>query len=92
VEDQENGYDNYFKSEDGFRNNHAKDKRLETKTPIFAFRPGETSYAVMYSDIIGGQKFKLGKQNVYLYLSADAGLLDSTRAFLADSKTLLLGN
>ena len=85
VEDQVNAYDNYFQSEQGFRNNKASDTRLDTKTPIFAFRLKESSYAVRYSDIVGGREFQLGTQTVYLHRNDGAGLLDSTRAYVADS-------
>ena len=91
VEDQEDAYDNYFQSKEGFRNSIATDKRLETKTPIFAFRLEDKSYAVKYNDIIDGKQFKLGAQIAYLYRNPNDGLHDSTRAYLvaADSGCVL---
>lgn len=81
VEDQDNAYDNYFTSAEGFRDSQASDTRLETKTPIFAFRMGNDSYAVGHSDIVGGYKFQLNDQEIYLYRSNSAKLLDSTQAY-----------
>lgn len=82
VEDQHDTYDNYFRSEKGFRDSKAKDKRLATKTPIFAFRLYSRSFAVRHDDIVGGKRFELGDQVAYLYRNQDQGLHDSTRAYL----------
>lgn len=87
IEDQPGEYDNYFQSEEGFRNSEAKDKRLETKTPIFAFRLNEKTYAVRYEDIVGGRQFDLGNRVAYLYRNPDHGLHDSTQAYLADAES-----
>jgi Protein of unknown function (DUF3179) len=85
VEDQAGAYDNYFQSEDGFRNSKASDVRLETKTPVFAFRLGNKPYAVSHDEIIGGRRFNLGGQIAYMFRSPDLGLHDSTRAYIVDA-------
>jgi len=85
IEDQENAYDHYFQSAEGFRNTQAEDKRLETKTPIFAFRLADKPYAVRYSDIVGGRRFQLDDQVAYLHRGVADGLLDSTVAYIGRS-------
>ncbi len=55
-----NPYDSYFRSRDGFRGQSAKDGRLKTKTPIFAFHYQGRSYAVPYKAFEGGKAFDLG--------------------------------
>ena len=82
VEDQKNEYDNYFDSADGFRHSQAKDKRLKTKAPIYAFRLAGKTYAVSYSDIVGGRRFYLGDKVAYLHRGVADGLQDSTLGFL----------
>jgi hypothetical protein len=85
IEDQADTYSNYFQSKRGFRNTKAKDKRLKTKAPIYAFRLKGKPYAASYNDIVGGKQFKLGGQVAYLYRSPYFGLHDSTLAYIADA-------
>jgi hypothetical protein len=85
VEDQKNDYDNYFQSAEGFRDSQAEDKRLETKTPVFAFRLADKPYAVRYSDIVGGRRFELGNKAAYLHRGTADGLQVSTLAYLGST-------
>lgn len=80
-EDAQQSYRSYFKSAQGFRNSMAKDKRLKTKAPIFAFKLGEQTYAVSHKQLGEGQSFSLGDRHIFLYRSRDAELFRSTAAF-----------
>ncbi len=87
VEDQAQGYDQYFSSSQGFRGSRAEDARLSTKAPIFAFRINNHPYAVSYDSIIGGQDFDIGDSRVFFYRSESDGLHDSTLAYIGDMHT-----
>jgi len=85
-EDGQDTYKSYFKSGQGFRNSMAKDKRLKTKTPIFAFKLGKQTYAVNHRQLGEGQAFSLGDKQIFLYRSRDAELFRSTAAFLTSGE------
>lgn len=90
IEDQADTYSHYFSSKRGFRNSRAKDRRLKTKTPIFAFRLKGKPYAVPYYEIVGGKQFNIGNRVAYFYRSPDQGLHDSTLAYIADADAACL--
>ncbi len=81
-EDGFNPYASYFTSPRGFRGTSAKDKRLRTKEPIFAFRLRGKSYAVAQKDIEGGKAFDLGDIKLFLYRPKGAEMFYSTAAFI----------
>lgn len=81
AEDQAPAYGDYYQSDAGYRGSQAGDTRLETKTPIFAFRLDQRSYAVAHSAVIGGRYLEVGGESVFLYRSGEDGLHDSTKAF-----------
>ena len=85
VEDIEEQYEGYFQSDEGYRGAKAADTRLDTKTPVFAFRLNNRLYAVAHDSLVGGKQFKLGGENVFLYRSNTDGLHDSTKAFLGQT-------
>ena len=78
-------YKRYFSSKGGFRGEKAKDKRLQTKEPIFSFRYEGQSYAVPYSAIEGGEVYELGEIRLFFYRSKNAPLFASTTVFKSDS-------
>lgn len=80
-EDTDPGYDGYFKSSEGFRGAAASDSRLQTKTPIFAFRFNGGSYAIPHESIVSGKALQLGGQSLFLFRSQEDELHDSTKAF-----------
>jgi hypothetical protein len=80
-EDTAPGYDAYFESSEGFRGAAALDSRLETKTPIFAFRLSGQSYAIEHASIVAGKSLLIDGESVFLFRSNDDELHDSTRAF-----------
>ena len=83
-EDAPDMYQDYIRNQNGFRGLNAKDRRLETKTPIFAFRHGEKTYAVPYSAFQSGGVFDLpdGSQ-VFLYRAVNDDLFRSTSVFIS---------
>lgn len=88
VEDSPlNPYDGYVDSDRGFRGAKAKDKRLKTKDPIYAFHLGGRKYAVPSKKIEGGQTFELEDgRSVFLYRPKKASLFQSTVAFISSGK------
>ncbi len=82
-EDAPPGYSGYFTSPEGFRGTKAKDERLPTKTPIFAFRYNGQKYAVPHSAIQGGKSYPLSDTlRIFLYRRYGAPLFASTVAFI----------
>ena len=85
VDDKEhvenNPYDNYFKSDEGFRGVTATDDRLPTKEPIYAFHHKGTAYAVPFSVFEGGATVKAGDRQLFLYRPAGVEIFYSTLAF-----------
>jgi hypothetical protein len=76
-----NPYTDYFRSEQGFRGARAKDKRLRTKEPIFAFNFENQRYAIPYKAIEGGKVLDLGSTKLFLYRPKGAAIFYSTLAF-----------
>ena len=81
-ENARNKLGKYFTSAKGFRGIKAKDKRLDTKTPIFAFHRSDKSFAIRYSDANGGKDLPLpGGGEVFLYRIKTDNIMRSTAAF-----------
>ena len=84
-EDGRNPYQAYFRDKNGFRGLQAKDRRLETKTPIYAFHSSEKSYAIPYSEFQSGGSFLLPDGNhLFLYRSPKDDLFRSTSVFISN--------
>ena len=82
VEHEErNHYEEYFKSDEGFRGSTAEDDRLPTKAPIFSFQLDGRPYAVPFSAIESGAAFRAGDEWVFAYRSPGAAIMHSTVAF-----------
>ncbi len=82
-EDGFNPYKTYFESKEGFRGTAAKDRRLATKEPIFAFHYQGKSYAVPYKNFEGGKTFDLNGVKLFLYRPPKSEIFYSTAAFAA---------
>lgn len=77
-----NPYDGYFTDDAGFRGIRARDDRLPTKAPIFAFMHGETKYAVPFDAVEGGKTWTLDDgTEIFLYRPDDAEMFMGTAAF-----------
>lgn len=75
-------YAGYWEDGRGFRGQRARDGRLPTKAPIFAFERGAHRYAVAHALVEGGHVAALeGVGFVFLYRPKGAPLFASTRAF-----------
>ena len=82
-EDAPNRYAGYFLSPQGFRDAFARDGRLRTKTPIFAFRLNEKAYAVPFKAIKKqGSVFQIDGASVLLYRK-DRKLYNATIAYIS---------
>ena len=85
-EDGPDGYRDYFRDSRGFGGASAKDDRLETKTPVFAFHRGTASYAVTQKSIEDGTVFVLEDgASVFLYRRKGSSMFHSTHAFISTS-------
>jgi hypothetical protein len=80
-QDKEQHYEKYFASADGFRGLSAKDSRLQTKQPIYAFRIEGNAYAIRYEDAIGGGIFKVPNGEIFAYRPTNADLMQSTSVY-----------
>jgi len=81
-EDAPNAYRDYFSSKQGFRNSTAKDDRLNTKTPIFAFQKDGKSYAIAHENAEGGKAVTLASGlHLFFYRSEDASPFASTAVY-----------
>ncbi len=78
-------YERYFKASDGFRGSHARDKRLKTKEPIFAFHYDGRSYAVQHSDFENGKVYNMGDARLFLHRRAGSEMFVSTTALLSST-------
>jgi hypothetical protein len=87
----ENPYEDYFESEEGFHGITAEDERLATKTPIYAFWHDGAPYAVAHEEFAGGGAFELGEQTMFLYRPTGAEVFSSTLAFLVPEKVTRSG-
>ncbi len=81
-EDAPEGYGNYFNGPDGFRGLKAKDKRLKTKDPIFAFHFEGKPYAIPYKEFENGNAFTIGDAKIFLYRPKKTEIFESTAAFI----------
>ncbi len=80
-----NPYDNYFRSEEGFRRIEAKDKRLKTKEAIFSFHLDGAAYAIPFSAFEGdGATFRIGELTLFLHRPRRAEIFQGTLAFRSD--------
>ena len=84
-EDAPKGYGNYYIAPHGFRNMRAKDNRMRTKEPVFAFSLGGRKFAVKHKDIAGGRLFDIDSSRVFLFRLKKSGLHRSTVAFIIES-------
>jgi hypothetical protein len=78
---EDNPYEGYFASPSGFRAVEARDRRLETKDPIFSFQMDGRRYAVPFEAFEGGAVFRAGDRELFLYRATDVEVFSSTRAF-----------
>ena len=77
-------YERYWADPDGFRGQRAKDERLDTKAPIFAFEHGGGRFAVAHATVEGGYVVELGEGALlFLYRGDGAAMFKSTSAFLS---------
>ena len=81
---ENNPYDNYFRSDDTFRNTAVKDGRLPPKAPIYAFWLEGVAYAVPHSAFAGGKILKAPIPGASLLLArpVDASIYASSEAWL----------
>ena len=82
-EDTKNAYAAYYTSGEGFRGAYAKDDRLRTKEPIFAFQIGDKKYAAPHKKFKKGRVFDLGEVKVFLYRPKKSKIYESTAAFIS---------
>lgn len=80
---ENNPYDNYFTSPEGFRGARAVDNRLRTKEPIYAFQLGGKAFAIPYANFVDGATFRVAGKTLFFYRPEDAALFSSTLAFEA---------
>jgi hypothetical protein len=82
VDPKRSPYESYFTDSNGFRGAVARDNRLQTKHPIFAFLHGDQAHAVDHSRIVGGGPYELsGGLSVFLYRESGDELFRGTAAF-----------
>lgn len=82
---ERNPYDNYFSSDETFRDLKITDHRLEPKEAIFTFWVGDQPWAVPHAAYEGGRLFEvegLDGKLVLLYRTPGASLFESTKAYL----------
>ena len=83
-QDARAGYERYFNDSEGFRGLKAKDDRLETKAPVFAFHYNGTPQAIAYSKIQNGVSIELDPgKHLFLYRDAKDELFRSTTALVS---------
>ncbi len=84
-EDDRDGYADYYKSSRGFQDIEAKDKRLKTKEPIYAFHHQGTAYAARAKNLEDGGRFTLADgTSVFLYRRKGSEIFDSTTAYRSE--------
>ena len=85
----ENRYDNYFASEDTFRNLKIDDQRLPPKEPIYSFFLGGRAYAAPHTAFEGGRLFQLqGGRKLFLHREPGSSMFASSRAWLLEPLAL----
>jgi hypothetical protein len=83
----DNPYDNYFASEETFRDLEIEDQRLEPKTPIYSFWHEGRPWAVAHDAFRGGKVVdveELSAGALLLFRSRKGPIYESSRAFLVD--------
>ena len=79
-------YAAYWRDHRGFRGQQAKDHRLRTKAPIFAFERAGERYAVAHRRIEGGRTLNLPDgSRLFLYRRTGAPMFESTDAFVSQA-------
>ncbi len=87
--DSSNPYENYFTSDDTFRDLEVEDDRLAAKAPVYTFRRRGTAYAAPHTAIEGGALFPAGDDEVFflhrepgasVFAGTDAWVLSAERA------------
>lgn len=82
----ENGYQQYLQDPKGFLGQVAKDDRLATKEPIFAFHLEGGAYAVRQKDVENGKTVTLESGDaVFLFRKRGSSMFQSTRAFISEA-------
>jgi hypothetical protein len=71
----------YLASNMPFRGIEARDDRLPSREPVYAFQLGGTRYAVPFSALEGGAVFRAGGRELFFYRPRDSELHQSTLAF-----------
>jgi hypothetical protein len=79
-----NPYENYFNSEEGFGGSEVEDKRLPTKSSIYAFHRGGKAHAVPFEEFEGGAVFEVDAGKLFLYRPSDVAIFYSTLAFVSE--------
>ncbi len=80
-----NPYQDYFNNGSGFGGAKAKDNRLKTKAPIYAFQQGGKKYAVPFKTIREGRVLVLENgTSVFLYRPKKSDLTESTVGFVSN--------
>jgi hypothetical protein len=74
-------YQSYIDSPFGHKGIAAKDARLETKAPIYAFEHDGRYYAVPFPAFVGGRAFTVGGRSIFLFRPPDVAVYYSTRAY-----------
>lgn len=80
---ENNPYDAYFASDAGYRKTAARDARLPTKAPIWAFELDGRRFAVPFRAFEGGHAFRVAERWVFLYRPEGASVYASTRAWVS---------
>ncbi len=98
VEGQEhverNPYDDYFASDETFRDLPVDDRRLQPKEPVFSFWLAGKPYAAAHSAFAGGKLFApsgIDGQRLFLYRKKRSPMFTSSRAWLIESERLAGG-
>jgi hypothetical protein len=79
-----NPYDNYFASEETFRDLEIDDRRLAPKDSIYSFWWGDEPFAVPHTAFAGGRVLEIdgwGDQQLFLYRGEEASIFESTQAW-----------
>ena len=78
---ENNPYDQYLASDSGFRGIAARDDRLGTKDPIYAFHQEGVPFAVPFEALQDGGVFRAGGRELFLYRRRGVAIYYSTLAF-----------
>ena len=77
-------YAGYWTDPRGFRGQQASDRRLATKTPVFAFERDGVRYSTPHERAEGGRTLRLADETrIFVYREAGAAQFESTRAFVS---------